>query len=270
MLITNRKCVFKNKIENPDDLFKQCTKFKDMRLIEHIGEGSFGSVYRGETTYNSKKINVAVKLIRNCSDENLIDLNLEINYSYNMGILGIGPLIYDAFYYKNQGEDKYEQIIVMEYYPYDGRVALQSVSIQNKKKIIKKMIDLVKQTIFEVKIYCVDLKPENFIVNDNLDVKMIDFGTDWCVPDHLPTLDSFPASVRNNPKIIKLAENHLYQILIFQLYKMISLFTDDISIHSLFINEFSYDILSIIKKYYENDSLTIKFYLDSMNLKIEM
>lgn len=81
------------------------------------------------------------------------------------------------------------QCIVMDAYDMDAYKALYSkkISMANKKIIAQKMLDLLIQQIKEG-IYCSDIKPQNYVVkvsgNYNIqDVRMIDFGIDFCNED---------------------------------------------------------------------------------------
>lgn len=73
------------------------------------------------------------------------------------------------------------QCIVMKAYDFDGEEALASskYSISDKVDIIYQMIELVRKQIYDVGLYCFDIKPGNFVVSDK-EVKMVDFGTDFC------------------------------------------------------------------------------------------
>ncbi len=260
MIVTNRRCAKKitDYKGGKHELLHNCSIFPDIQLTEVLGEGSFGIVYLGEATYTEpssskknsprkKKIKVAVKFIKaDLSAKDFESLNLEITYSYNMGIMGLGPKIYDAFYYIDKSK-KYRQVIIMDYYKYDGLSALKIANTQQSIDIVTQMINLIKQMIFVNGMYCVDIKPSNFIINETLtDVKLIDFGSDWCTPEKLMT-DT---------------EDDLFQLLLFQL----SILIDDVTILNtemlgrIFCKYFSKNIINIIDKYYDDPSLTVKHY----------
>ncbi len=252
ILTTNRRCTKINSFEKKHAVLHSCSIFPDIKLIKVLGEGSFGIVYLGEATYEggSKKHQVAVKFIKeDLSDDDFEDLNLEISFSYNMGVLGLGPKIYDAFYIIDDN-DKYKQVIIMDYYKHDGTDAFKVANKKQATEIIVQMIKLLKYMIFTNKMYCVDIKPANFIVNEKLDdVKLIDFGSDWCTPQKLMT-DS---------------EEQLFQILIFQLYSLISkiyIALNDDELGEVFCRYFSDQLLPALEKYYNNDkNLTVKHYI---------
>ena len=78
------------------------------------------------------------------------------------------------------------QIISMEGFEMDGNDALFKKKISNhiRCKIIEDFIKLIHRQIYEMKVYCYDIKPSNFVLNNKglkyPLVKMIDFGIDFC------------------------------------------------------------------------------------------
>src|SRR5574343_356442 len=90
----------------------------------------------------------------------------------------------DLFKAKNTDNVPLEiQCIIMKAYQNDCKKELESKhSIEIKATIIKEMVSLVHMQIGEG-IYCYDVKPSNFVVNvvgNYIDVRMIDFGVDYC------------------------------------------------------------------------------------------
>jgi len=81
------------------------------------------------------------------------------------------------------------QIISMQGFEKDGNDALFKSNLDNnvKYEIITRFIDLIYKQIFELYVYCYDIKPANFVINTSpvLDVKMIDFGIDFCVSTNI-------------------------------------------------------------------------------------
>lgn len=81
------------------------------------------------------------------------------------------------------------QCIVMESYENDCENALSDPnnSISIKVEIIKQMVNLLSEQIKHA-LYCYDIKPGNFVVNiknGSVDVKMIDFGADFCTENKI-------------------------------------------------------------------------------------
>jgi hypothetical protein len=148
------------------------------------------------------------------------EMEKELDLIYYMGDVNIGPKLKKTFYYivneddirkkhdlnellgiiiksyalKHQGKIfsplKYSkndywwiQCIVMDVYDTDCDNALASNIPENAKlEIIRQMCMLIYIQNFRYDIYCYDIKPGNFVVNmrNKIDVRMIDFGTDFC------------------------------------------------------------------------------------------
>jgi hypothetical protein len=76
------------------------------------------------------------------------------------------------------------QCIVMKAYDSDceGAIIDPKISVDAKADIVKQMVNLLEIQI-KNGLYCYDVKPGNFVVNikgNHVDVKMIDFGADFC------------------------------------------------------------------------------------------
>ena len=229
-IVFNRRC---NQIFDSNDyqyIIDSCSKY-DVILGNIIGQGSDAIVFYGLLDDNLK---VAVRFNKT---ENEKKHNIDVAFSYNMGILGIGPNIIDIFYYQDTNHD-YNQVIIMEYFKYDGNLVFTNISFDKILFIIESIINLMYIIIYEHKFYCVDIKPSNFVINENIDVvKMIDFDSNNCFTDLLD-------------KKIE-SENHLFQILLFQLH-MILLNDPKLNI---------YKISNLFNKYYNKNIL-----LESLNI----
>ena len=184
------------------------------RNVQHIhmgpllGEGSFGKVYKAKGVYHSSTLDLAVKVINNVNLDEIFD---EVEYSYYMSEMDIGPKIYDAFY-KLQESYYYIQYIVME--PFDGDVEgllrSKTVSVHNKRNAIKQMCILLYKQMFDHGLECYDIKPKNYVYKNHGNVvRMIDFGRDWCRTDRNKT----PRS-----------KHIVYLILLIQLAFMVNMF----------------------------------------------
>lgn len=84
------------------------------------------------------------------------------------------------------------QCIVMKAYDNDCKTILEvpipDITAKVKTEIVRQMIDLIKKQI-DNGLYCSDIKPTNYVMNidlrDNVEVKMIDFGTDFCTEKNI-------------------------------------------------------------------------------------
>lgn len=155
--------------------------YKNINISDEIGKGSYGVVYKG--TYEIKKtINVALKMVEIDPDKENAedDFYQEISLSLLMSKYSIGPNVYKVF-----KTDSHKGIIIMDYFPFSFDKVLLMNDIPDYHdtiiKLINKAIDLLYIQIFDLNVFCSDIKPENFVVtSDYSDIKMIDFGSDWC------------------------------------------------------------------------------------------
>lgn len=178
----NRECIVSNKYS--DNYIKKCSKLKLIsgNNLTKIGEGGFGVIYNINTIINGKNKELVLKVIRQkLRNDTIKNFYYEVEYSEKMGDLGIGPKIYDAFYYIKGGY--IEQNIIMEKFDMSVDKWIKSdIFPKGSKYIISHMLKLLRLQIFEKSMYCSDIKPQNYVVRfkPTMSVKMIDFGTDWC------------------------------------------------------------------------------------------
>lgn len=201
------------------DAIKRCSSVRNLYIEDKIGEGSYGLIYSahgGVKDHNGtyKVQNMVIKIDKIVTSYNKFNkMTLTTEYSYMMGMQNIGPVIYDAFYIPVQNYNAeyngYRQIVIMQQFSHNGAEAICEYP-QYASYILHSMIYLLRQTIFYNKIYCIDIKPINFVVdftdmytnyigedgedeffideNETRDplVRMIDFGEDHCKPENLP------------------------------------------------------------------------------------
>ena len=93
----------------------------------------------------------------------------------------------------------------------------KNLSDDSKVKISTEMINIVRRQIFDYNMYCLDIKPNNFVVNLHpFKVRMIDFGADWCTFDNLDELfENLPEISKKRRQIL------LYLLILMQLYLFI-------------------------------------------------
>jgi serine/threonine protein kinase len=183
--------------EQIEIILNNCPRaLKNIELQWVLGEGSFGTVYKGKAFINNqktkKKIDIAIKkiTIKDPTDQDISELFDEVEYSYYMGEEGIAPIIYDSFFVKVGQTSKEEthkdivQFIIMESMDTTVHDLLveNKVSIKKKNESIRKILHILYKQIYELGIRCTDIKPANFLYNwKNASVKVIDFGADSCV-----------------------------------------------------------------------------------------
>jgi len=249
----NFRCLLENN-DNENQTQQQilehcCKKFhlKDIKLINKIGEGAFGKVYLCSASYKtnsgishkSSDLNIAVKIIdiparyNNKTKTNLIkekqivDQDREIEYSYYMGEVGLGPKIYHTFFTEDLTKSL-KQYIIMEPFSFNAHDILKSNILDiEKSKLISEMISLMKKQIYDYNLFCMDTKPTNYVVNiDNetldssskiTEIRLIDFG-DWCFLEQ-----PFPKEESSyNPVIEHISTNE--RIDLFYLTQLIQLY----------------------------------------------
>lgn len=181
----------------------QCNNYK---LI--TTKGSFGNVYKFNT---DNGIEYAAKVIKGIPYD---EFNYEVKSHLNFVKEGIAPKIRYIIRYNNKNyldiskidfndkNKRYNYIIIMDLYDIDVGELLKIYKYNfNKAKEIGdkhgmrlnklRTLDLINNMIkvyeksMNTKLCCLDIKPENFVVNTleynkyKHDVKMIDYGIDW-------------------------------------------------------------------------------------------
>ena len=164
----NYKCSGVN-TNSADTLYRCSRNIKQIKLNKRVADSSFGAIYSGTGIYNNKEIPIIIKIIHgHYTDKTrasaLNELFDEVDYGYMMGELGIGPIVYDAFYIDNPDDTYYPnenniiQYIIMEY-GNDLYDLLNDNAFPTfiKIKAINKMIEIIYYLVFELKMYCFDI-----------------------------------------------------------------------------------------------------------------
>lgn len=202
-------------IDNDVVVLDKCPRYvKHIKLGEMLGEGAFGKVYSATGVYGENVINLAVKIVK-CRDAS--EIYNEVEYSYYMSDVHIGPMVYDAFFKVNAGyannpqkDYPYIQYILME--PFDGNIQQLlkrgDINMRTKACAVREMCLLLEDQIFKYGLECYDIKPTNYVykIDKGLIVRMIDFGVDWC---------------RQSEKKTKIIKNVIYLVLLLQLAYLI-------------------------------------------------
>jgi len=142
-------------------------KIKHYEIVCLIGQGSFGTVYKGVDTRNNKI--VAIKI--DTSDLKVLRHEVSIlNYLYSDGVYFVpkiywygnvnGNLVLTMTYYKNSLQD---------YFDVKGLINHTKMS-----SVMIKCLDILRH-ISSLQVIHRDIKPQNFMMNDG-DINLIDFG----------------------------------------------------------------------------------------------
>lgn len=148
---------------------------------EALGSGSFGAVYRvskGKTTYAAKVLAETYILEEFKNDQNRITREIDVLKN----VTGKNLIKYqEDFYFKNEF-DVIEYVIAMEYF--EGKTLRNylrgNVDLDTLISVFVSVLQGVRElhnTIIEKEgIIHRDLKPDNIMIDDELNVKIIDYG----------------------------------------------------------------------------------------------
>jgi len=137
-------------------------------IYSKIGQGQFGSIYKGK--YNKTKEDIVIKFELISSDIKLLKHETTIlNYLFNKGSKNT-PYVYWYGIYK-----KYHGVIIpcydctLEQYLLHNEITNEKIT-----KMICKMINIL-QTIHEIGVIHRDIKPQNLMLKND-EIYLIDFG----------------------------------------------------------------------------------------------
>lgn len=215
------KCNGKLSGLSDNKIISKCTN-KKYTFLKNIGSGSFGNVYKtkyiepnGRVSYVAvKKIDIDIKNTTSNKLRSIIkDFKREVELSYKTSKMGISPFIYKSFYYiKNY---IFTGIIIMDLYDKSVEdIYYEKLHTHDYIFIHSEMLKLMKLQIFNLGVFCTDIKPENFVLKNEhrkFIIRSIDYGTDWCSS--------------RMPKEFKTRE-YFYTIIIIQLCLKIYIHTD--------------------------------------------
>ena len=132
------------------------------KIINELGEGSFGKVFECEIIKTKK--NVAVKIQpKNCP--NILKNEAKI-YKFLFGIKGI-PILYNIGIF-----DGFNYLVIEKF-----ESTIENISLNNIEKLeyFKESISIIEK-VHEKGIIHRDLKPENIMIDLQNNIKFIDFG----------------------------------------------------------------------------------------------
>lgn len=236
MTTFNRECLVAKGASAPfseSDRLRHCTRLRisGQGLGTKIGSGAFGKLYKVKLADGSS---VAVKVISAPIEDNLArlisDFHAEVEFTSEMSRRGLGPKVYDAFY--SVQNNRVIQNIIMEHFDMsvDSWIASRAfpASPASATKVTADMIGLIHRQVFKYKIFCSDVKPQNFVVKLSgariTEVRMIDFGTDWC-DQKIPHIYITDPALRALPRKIQIMSYFIVCLL--QLFMTLHMETAD-------------------------------------------
>ncbi len=194
------RCKLSEKDLTDNDIYNKCVK-NVVRINKKIESGTYGVIYNAKYRTSRGMIDVAIKKVtENITGvspgiiKRMIDnISKEIYYCDIVSKNNIGPILYDAFYIIERGD--LTTYLIMELFDSSvEKLYYSNISNDILRNIHSQMIRLMKIQIYNLKMYCTDIKPENFVVKKigyKYKVRSIDYGPDWC------TLKKFSRSFKS-------------------------------------------------------------------------
>ena len=193
---------------NEEDTVKNCSNIHIKTIFKkEIARGAYGVVFPASAKIKNRNVDIIIKKIiskfktKKDKEQIINSMYLEANYTGLMGKHGIGPLLYDAFYYEHKGV-LYQYLLMQKF---DTSVAnwllsdSKALTAKNCETVSLKMINLLYKQIFVLSMYCADIKVDNFVMNENpYMLRMIDFGIEWCNKSRLPRSYEKIKSIRHH------------------------------------------------------------------------
>lgn len=156
--------------------------FTQLKFNNKINFGSFGVIYDG--FYNNEHVAIKIAKIKYDSDisdyeDFLLNINKEIVFYKHLSELNLAPKYYNGAIFKRGDIYSFYLVIISELMkPID--ITPKSNITADLHELMTKMVEIIYEIIYIHKIYCLDIKPLNFLQSmDGTYVRMIDFG-EYC------------------------------------------------------------------------------------------
>lgn len=154
-----------------------------IEIVDEVGRGSNNRVYRA--VYKDETP-VVVRTPRRKSDTERAGYAMwEFKHTLIASRLGVAPVLYDCWYNRHaKPKQRSGLFMIQEYFPSDlGRAMIdqQEEVLECMETITTKVTSHLK-TIADADMLVYDLKPSNIVINmeDTVDVRLIDFGREFC------------------------------------------------------------------------------------------
>ena len=167
--------------------------------LQQVGSGAYSIVYGCHLmNVNTNIVKHFALKIQDLELPDIDNLKEKVNFNIKLGNADLGPQIEHVFMYKiykyRLGSSELvstlmtRSIIIMESFQMNGRSLFNidkisgEITMKHSNIGFEKMLKLIDD-VTKTGIFCTDIKPHNFVINiidDDVDVKMIDFGADFC------------------------------------------------------------------------------------------
>jgi hypothetical protein len=231
-----------------DDVFKCFKNFEKLKKVIRVGSGQYNIVYRVRAQNYPKDLVIKVTQESNTNLRKLKQFN---EFEHIMSDLELGPKVHATHYIKDTHTDSkghkrdiYDTVILMDYYPMSGADYKPRSQSEYNIVLIKSAM-ILKTMILKHGLYCIDIKPENFVV----DPKGSAYGPDKKVIPDTRMIDFDVFCSRRLPKGVTPMD--FYQLMLFQLIFTYQEYNKDkgMKIPDAILTEFKPNFEQLLNKY---------------------
>lgn len=153
--------------------FPYCLVDNKYEIEKKIGSGSFGVIYLGKNLYNKEKVALKFEPINNKSKQLHFEYKVYRSLQNGEGI----PLVFDYYNEYDTPWGKYN-ILVMELLQSSLDDLFEKCNGFTLKTVIQIAIQLIKRInyLHDKNLIHRDIKPDNFLIDKNNTIYLIDFG----------------------------------------------------------------------------------------------